>query len=68
MPATLRKYYSEVDFLKAERMSETKHEYCCGKVSERARVPFQHVQITSLLIGAIGTHLQVKHVVFSVVI
>lgn len=60
MPVSLRKYYSEEDFLKLERMSKTKNEYYRGEIVAMSGASYQHNQIASFLIKDIGLHLENK--------
>ncbi len=58
MPVSVRKYYSEEDFLTLERMSKTKNEYYRGEIFAMSGASFQHNQIASALIRDIGVHLE----------
>ena len=60
MPVSVRKYYSEEDFLTLERMSKTKNEYYRGEIFAMSGASYQHNQIASALIGDIVQHLKGK--------
>ena len=60
MPVSLRKFYSEEEFLTLERMSKTKNEYYRGEIFAMSVASFEHNQIAAILLRDIGMHLKGK--------
>ncbi|MEJ7589565.1 MAG: Uma2 family endonuclease [Ferruginibacter sp.] len=58
MPVSVRKYYSEEDFLLLERMSKTRNEYYRGEIFAMSGASYQHNQLASALIADIAAHLK----------